>query len=206
MLSPKRVARFCLLAVIYYGLLVIPWPGAWETYRSGYIAVATHLFGQWSLDGQTRFDPLIKKERTREHDVRAILAKRGAENTAVVRFSTIRWGYLSTALTMALILATPIPWKRRLWALLWGLLLVNAFVIGRLFIMLLYCVSSIQDVQLYEPGPFWGRVLFEAYELLFRATTASFLVPILIWIFVALLRMPRPDAPPRSVAASGRRS
>jgi hypothetical protein len=33
----------------------------------------------------------------------------------------------TNALTIALIMATPVQWRRRSWALLWGMLLINAF-------------------------------------------------------------------------------
>ena len=92
---------------------------------------------------------------------------------------SISW--MPTALTIALILATPVPWRQRVWALVWGLLLVHAFI---LFSLQVWIWDESADVSLMSTPPFLQRILDEMDYTLLTQLGASFSVPILIWILV----------------------
>ncbi|MHC4697956.1 MAG: hypothetical protein ACYTFA_14580, partial [Planctomycetota bacterium] len=113
---------FTRLSVIYI-LFVLPWPGLKAEYaaffRTGGNLVLPSLIPEGSIrlapapDPTDRFDTYIHFANKRT----------GGEGEAVA--SSRNSGYLQTAFLISLILATPQAWSGRLWALLWGLILVN---------------------------------------------------------------------------------
>ncbi|MBU0718111.1 MAG: hypothetical protein KJ749_07680 [Planctomycetes bacterium] len=180
----KTLLRFSSLALLVYVVLILPWPGVRETYRAGYCATGEFLFGRFGSSGVVRYEPRAKGGL---EDVDVILGKRTKLGTgeAPVAMSTGRVGYVPAAVVVALILATPIPWRRKWRALVWGLVLVNLFVAFRSALQLLYWFSVPTPVQIHQPGPFWAAVLSAAYEFLFIAPACSFLVPVLVWAMVS---------------------
>ena len=92
-------------------------------------------------------------------------------------------GWIPTALVTALILATPVPWRRRGWALVWGLLLIHAFL---LFSLQLWIWGESSALSLMRLPPFAQTILDDLEYTLVTQIGASFSVPILIWIFVTI--------------------
>lgn len=182
----RGLGRFFIVALLIYAALVAPWPGVREAYRAAHNAAANAVFGSWSQVARVEFAPLEGVGRTKEKDTLVTIRVHGVATNGNVEISSIRNGYLPTAELAALILATPIAWRRRLWSLLWGLIQVNGFVGLRLATMLVYYFCYPWEVRLYEPGPLPARIIVEAHELLFRAPTSTFIVPVLIWIVIAI--------------------
>jgi hypothetical protein len=94
-------------------------------------------------------------------------------------------GWVPTALTMALILATPIPWRRRGAALAGGLVLVHCFI---LFSLQAWIWDNSSDVSLMRLSGFWQEVAGELDYALINQLGASFSVPVVIWILVTFRR------------------
>jgi len=94
-------------------------------------------------------------------DTRIIIGNRhlvdnnGKGPAAFLMLNSRSVGWLPTALTVALIVATPVPWRRRCWALLWGVLLINAFV---LFSVAVYIWNESTTVSLLTLSPFWKEI------------------------------------------------
>lgn len=62
-----------------------------------------------------------------------------------------------------MILATPVPWKRRGWALLWGLLLVHVFMV---LSVACYIWNQSTDLGLLVLTPFWKTIVGSMKETL----------------------------------------
>ena len=186
MLKTKRVVRFFCLLALFYGLLDAPWPGLQERYSAAYRAAGNYLFGSFGSDGVVRFQPRPSGQVRVDTDV--ILARRDSNMGRAVTQTPRRLGYLPTAEVIALIVATPIPWARRCWALLWGLILVHAFIVLRMAITLLHHFEGDVPCSLYELSPFWSETLYGAYEIIVRSPDPSFLVPVFIWAVVSFRR------------------
>jgi hypothetical protein len=86
---------------------------------------------------------------------------------------------------MALILATPVSWRQRGWALFWGLLLIHLFI---LFSLQVAIWEEYPALSLTDFSPFWKSVVDALNYTLITQLGASFSVPILIWILVAIRR------------------
>ena len=97
--------------------------------------------------------------------------------------------YLPLTLTAALILATPMRWSRKGWALLWGLLLTQVFVFVRLTVLLLHhgYAAAGKRYALFEPGSLFSSGLRRADEILADNPTFAFVAPVGIWLFVILV-------------------
>ena len=184
----RLIAQFFLLALAVCVILNLPWPGVGGAYRTGFAVTAHALFGRLGAQGVVRFD---SREGDKIHDLDVILGKRSGAGIGEVpaAMSTERVGYFPTTVLIALVLASPVPWGRKWRALAWGLVLVNLFVAFRMWIQIRFLYSAPSPVQLYEPGPFWSRVLSGSYEFFFLGPACSSMVPLLVWIVVTL----RPD-------------
>ncbi len=210
-LRPKAVAGFVCRLLLFYGLLIVPWPGLQRGYSIVFAAGGNLIFRSFWSEGLVRFRSL--DEGSRGADIEVVFRKRGVSAAGGKRQHSRLLGYLPTAEVVALILATPGWWSRRWKALLYGLLLVNAFVAVRVGISLFHGFTGDLAWALYRPGPFWGQVLDAAVYIAVKAPTISFMVPVFIWILVSFggrdtgISRGRPANPTRKVSrkASGPR-
>jgi hypothetical protein len=97
-------------------------------------------------------------------------------------------GYLPTALLVSLIVSTPVTWKRRGWALVWGLLLIHLFILLRVWLLLLYEFRTGTAVGFYNFGGFARLVLRIMVEGISISPVTSCIVPVLIWMMVIFRR------------------
>lgn len=203
MLPPKRLGRFIIVSVAAYAVLMAPWPGLQRGYaylfRSGGDIVFAR-FWFWP-DGGVRFLNLKslksgdlapgapKIEAVGTFDTLMELRSRGASGVGYLRTSSRYVGYGPTVIVIALVLATPIRWSRRGWALLWGMVWIHAFILLRLTLTLMAGgFAADKKYALFHPSPFWTGVLTRAESLLSDNPTVSFVVPTFIWFLVALRR------------------
>jgi len=182
-MSPrKRIAWFVVSVLALYGVFSVPWPGVAEAYSTLYRAVGNQLFGSFGSGGVVRFQPAPKGSGM---DTEIAIRNSRSPVVGTTPHNTRITGYLPTVEVVALILATPIPWSRRWKALVWGLVLVHAFVIWRVWLTLLHWFSVDQPWALYHPSPFWSKVLSGLFDYAVVAPTCSFVIPALIWILVS---------------------
>ncbi len=117
---------FLLRFVLIFGLLIAPWPG-WDLGYSRFFQSLGRM--AFNLRGETprkvMFQPASGEYPSL--DTRIILentelADRGEKKNCVraTEIDSRSIGWVPTALTAALVLATPIPWRRRLTALAGG--------------------------------------------------------------------------------------
>lgn len=198
MFPKRKIAGFFFCLIVFYAVPMAPWPGLVEAYGNFFRVVVEF--------GTNAADPLhnvvIRRYRPGEPltstvmDTRVIHRIASAPEHWPRGFSqSIRssryTGYMPTILTLALILATPLPWKRRLVSLCIGGLLVNAFVA---------LMPAIQVYQTFhEPGNHWifGQIpsLYPAWEFLLGKLTEMsmwlspyYIGPTVIWLLVVFRR------------------
>lgn len=108
--------------------------------------------------------------------------------TAAINFSSRTMVYLPTALVIALILATGIGWRRRLCALVWGLVWIHVFTVFLLGLMIVMIICAHPELGLFEVSPFWQKVVSLLYEFFFVRFGALSATAVLIWIIVTFRR------------------
>ena len=105
---------------------------------------------------------------------------------ASTRYMSRDAGYGPAVLITALILATPIPWRRRCVALCWGIPLVHGFAALQ-FALTLLLIGTQSGVSLYVLSPFWHKALAVSVAISQNRTT-WLVAPIPIWILVSFRR------------------
>jgi hypothetical protein len=181
------VCRFALL----FGLLIIPWPGWNGIYGEYFRALGQMVFSRDEGSRIVLFTPNVKQAVSSTLTTELTLGNRylldatGKGLLKRAKLDTRSIGWVPTALTLALIAASPLPWIRRGWALLGGLVLVHFFI---LFTLQTWIWSNEPVVSLATFFPF-GKQVADALEFTFvEQLGASFAVPVLIWIFVSFRR------------------
>jgi hypothetical protein len=67
------------------------------------------------------------------------------------------------------------------------MLLVHAFILFRITIVVLKNgFAADKPYALFHPGPFWQDILRRADEVLADNPTFSYLVPVVIWLFILM--------------------
>jgi hypothetical protein len=131
------IAGFTARFALAYGLLMAPWPGWVEAYGEIYCSAARFLFDSTNPDRNIQIRHFVPQPGTRAaeaiQDTAVRLEIRGARIglQEVPPFGTARssryTGYVPTAFAIALVVATPISWRRRAWSLGWAVLLASGF-------------------------------------------------------------------------------
>ncbi len=213
MLPGRTVLRSFLLAVGIYVLLAVPWPGLRGAYRAAFRSVVSGVFAEFGSEGKVRVEYPTEKDRANPafrpglEDLVVALERRTVtwedikqpdgstkrlpvtEGGALrVAIETGRVGYVPTALVIALVLATPMPWSRRLKSLVWAIVFVNLFVVVRVALLLTYSFAQDSPLQQFHLSALTGKVLAFTYEFLFVSPTGTVLVPALIWAIVSFTR------------------
>jgi hypothetical protein len=187
LLRQRKIVQVLIRFWIVFGLLIFPWPNLDNFYGAYFRLLGTLAFSRESGPRMVRFDPHELRHGFSTLGTEMILGNRylvdssGKGAVTLVDLDTRSIGWVPTALTIALILATPMPWRRACWALLWGIVLIHLFI-------LLSLQAAIWDqspvLSLGEPSPM-GQWLADAlYYTLITQMGASFAAPVVIWIAV----------------------
>lgn len=182
----KRISEFLFWCLVIYGLLLLPWHGLMDAYRAGFRAVGDVLFQSVGDGGSVYFEKLSDADRVRDTTLRLTNRTNGTRGSMDIRAAYI--AYRPTAFLVALVLATPTPWSRRGWALLWGLLGVGVFVALRIWLQIFNALSNGDALSVYALGPFGKGVLMAMLKVVVYTPAMSYLAPACIWILVALRR------------------
>lgn len=186
MFTLRVVVGFCVRVTLFYGLLMVPWPGLQNTYGRFYRAVGDVVFGSFGPGGLVSFEP-----RTAPHplyDTEIVLQKLHSPAVGRIPTTSRYMGFMPTAFVIALVLATPLPWARRWLALCWALLWVNLYVAARVALVLVDTYSGNDPLALFKFSPFWKHTVFCATEVVCRSTAGWHLFPIFIWVMVCFRR------------------
>lgn len=183
----RRVARFLLLLVVIYALLVAPWPGLAKGYATLFRAAGEYLFGSIGSEGWASFEPLAVGEGIEDTAI-TLTHERVPGRGGQILISSWYTGYVPTAVVVALVLATPIRWPRKWKALLWALLLIHVFVALRLGLPIYrgFCLDD--EFRQFSLSPLQLKVLEQTIAALRRAPASLFVVPVFIWIAVTFRR------------------
>jgi len=208
----RKVLRFFLIATVICIVLVWPRHGPRSIYGSIFRITISTLLNDFGDGGsvkviapeekdlrnprfhEDKFDSVAVLEVSRTHYEEEIIGGRKAKvpvtNKKISREAVdiARTGYVPTALVIALVIASPVTWKRRLWALVWGGLLVTAFAAGRFYLFAYYRFSRPGELQTIELGGFSDTVVSFLYEHLFVSPTGTVLVPVFVWLLVTFRR------------------
>ena len=100
--------------------------------------------------------------------------------------NSVRQGLVPTVLLVALFIATPIPWRKKLWGLAAGLLLVHCFVALRIAGSLLHGFARLRldGHPLLDVGTLGAWVLRRTHQIMSVDLHITYLAPLAIWLAV----------------------
>ena len=185
-MPPRQLAsRFALLAVYALAFVLIwPWVGDWygRAFRAGTMEMCRTIGASWVV-------VLEPAEHTTAHsDSEMFLINRQTRELAKQTLSSRYIGYAPTTFLVALILATPLTWRRRLTALLWGLVLTHAWIAFSMLLLIVYGYSRGDVVSIFDVSPFTRTALAFMREALVKAPVIKYTVPAVIWMLVSFRR------------------
>ena len=189
LITPKGIIRFFCLFLLAFGLLMAPWPRLGRVYTKFYSAGAAFLFSSFGPTGTVNFEPLSDSE----YDLHITLYHRAhtdpdGEVVAIrTRHNSRHAGYMYTAFLAALILATPIPLKRKTLVLFFGIILIHCLVASQLALRLLHAFNN-GPFSMFALSPFSRRVLSVSNQAFAVNATFGFVVCVFIWILVCFRR------------------
>lgn len=194
---PKHpIKAFVVFFIPIYALLLIAGlAGMDHVYEGMYRSIGNKLFLETGEKGLVQFieaeDPTTKEMASwvllinKEENAKAI-ANGTTVPSARVEISPWSMGYLPIALLLALILSTPIPWKRRLIALAWGLPTLGLFIYFRTWVFIKYFfLNKDEKLDVIDPGPFATSMLEWSYSIFVYNVVVGLFFPILVWILVS---------------------
>jgi hypothetical protein len=195
MFSFKPIKKFVLVLIASYGILLAAghWAGLDVAYQNFIRSAGNSIFQEMWSDGLADFqegtDPLQKGMDTVILLVnKKELGKARAENRSVnvikVYFSTWQSGFLSTAFLLALVMASPVPPRRKLIACGVGLLLITLFVLFRLWINLLFSFDENPKLEVVDLSSFVSGLVHFLDAVFVKHIVVSFVVPLGIWILI----------------------
>jgi hypothetical protein len=173
--------------VVIFAVLIFPWPGFDELYGSYFRAFGSMMLSRDDSARVVTFDRQILQHGFSVLNTQMSLGNRaradGSGLGAVKQtpLDTRSIGWIPTALTLALILATPIPWRRKFLAVLAGLVLVHLLI---LFTLQTWIWSESTSLGLLQLSPFWQEVADGLTYTFLTQMGISFTAPVVIWLLV----------------------
>ena len=192
-----RILGFIGRFVLVYALLIIPWPGWHAAYDNYFCSLGRTVFVAEDEKRLLTFES--NHGPYQALDTSIVITNRELINSQsqahVITLSLDAWGigWIPTALTTALILATAIPWRRRLWSLFWGLFWVHLFI---LFSVWIHIWFNSEQISLVKFSGFWRPVVEGLDYTLITQIGISFSAPVLIWVLVTFRRKDLPGREP----------
>ena len=192
-LLAKKFVGFLLRMVLIYGLFVVLWFNWGEFYGEIFRAGSNILFGSYGNQTIIHFQSYQPKDKKSILDTQVTITQeksllKGNRLTKSIKISSKHFGYTSTILVISLILATPMMWKRQLWTLLWGIILVHIFIVFRMTIGLLAFFSHNEAFGIITFNPFWQKILNFISTIFVVHIGISYIVPVIIWVLVTFRR------------------
>lgn len=175
-------SRFFVRLLVFYGLAAGLWGLVASSYASCFQAAGTAIFRTTFRGGVVGFQPTQKPTNTWDTDV--VFRKIGVGAEGRIPFGTRYLGYAPMCMILSLVLASPIPLRRRCWALFCGLAIINVWCVFCVFLMILDGFSGENVLALYHPSSGVRSALSYITETVTVSTVTRYAVPTFFWILV----------------------
>jgi hypothetical protein len=162
----------------FFAVLVAPWPGFDDAYGAWIRNLGAATLSWDRQDTAIHFEAVVRN-KSRPLDTRIVLVDKGhllpdGKRRATFLDLDMRGiGWVPTAFCTALILATPVPWKRRGRALAWGFCCMHAFILFSLWV----------HIMEYSGGR-RGPLMSGLDETLINQIGSGFFAAALVWVVV----------------------
>lgn len=147
----KLIFSFAAFAAVYLFLL-LPQVNMNGVYAEQFCKLGNFLYQDFPQGGYVQLRTQTDKGK---NDIALFLSnaswiENGKLTGVTTNKASDRIGYLITAFFTALVMATPVSWKRKLVALILGLVLVTAFVMLKLYVIILQAFTQVDWFGLFQ--------------------------------------------------------
>lgn len=181
----RALARFAIIVVVLYAGAMLayrpvgPWPGAGRFHAHCLAALAQAAYGGANGDRSVTFS-VISPPPSDGNDIQMTVGRKWQATT-----SSLLAGYGPAAMVVALIVATPIRWRRRLIALATGLILMHGLIILRMGAHLWFALNG-PDAPAGQSSPSTNDSLTQHLGVAMYGPSIAYATAVLIWLVVAV--------------------
>jgi hypothetical protein len=176
----KSLCLFVFRFALLFSLLTWPWSGLHEAV-SACFRVETRFLVSAAFPGQAFRVQTLSDSRLPSSDTQVIVpdpqkvGPNGRMLALVIPFDSNSQGWVPLAMLMALGIATPLPWSKRITVLLAGIVFIQVLIAATILASVSFNLSN-------GISPVRGYVLFAlANHLLVENIWFSFVPPFLLW-------------------------
>jgi hypothetical protein len=185
MLRSKTLLLFLLKALLIYGLLSAPLTIYDKAYGQFFRKVAEVFFSKFRENGFVKFREWKTPATTHVNiGSYALVRPDGTSKTVTNDINTRYLGYIPTVLLIALVIASPVSWRRKLIALPIGLVLVTLLVIFKEWISLLYLCDQNPWLNLTSYTETGKKLLSFIYRFISVSSSSVLYFVVAIWLMV----------------------
>lgn len=178
-LGPGAVVRFLLVSSVTIAVMTWGWTWVGPAYNGAFRTVFDGLLS--GFDVRIVTDD-VSGSRDAHDALRLVIPQTTTGRAHSIPVDPRSLGYLPSVMVMALAVATPLPWKRRGRALLWGVLCAQAYVVVRVLLAWAFACCQRDALQEGAVTPWWLYVAGYTHLAVFRRNAATYLLPVLIWL------------------------
>jgi hypothetical protein len=171
--------------MVIFVVLTAPWPGLADAYAPLYRAGGNILFARFGSSGNVELRP--STEGDPERNTEFVLTNWRTDARFVFTGSSSK-GYMPTAFVLALIVATPAPWRRRWRAVLWGLACVTVYAALRMAVFLVAAFSEDNGLAVFTLGPLAKSALDYLFWIVVDSFAGWLILPLPIWALLCFRR------------------
>ncbi len=191
MKNPRRIIlSFFAKLVLAYALFLTLWVGINGWYPRQLQTLGTDIFRSTILSTGSQWVVILKPptKKIGTYDSMLAVANRKTRAVGEQPFSSLLMSYLPLAMTLSLIIASPVSWMRRILATLLGSLFVCLWVSLALFCMVLSAYCGEPPLGIYTIGPLLTNILGFVTWVVSVSTVPQFVVPIFFWVLATIRR------------------
>ncbi len=185
MLNTKALAGFLGRFLLFFTVLLLLWTVVGDAYGVMYRQGMTSIYSGFFPGGEVKLERLEDDGSGYDSDVVLTNVRKGFSFGR--RVNSRQQGYIPTIYVVSLILATPIPWSRRLKLTMWGLLIVSLYVPLRLLPALITSFAH-PDFGIFTLGPTSQAILRVLTNTVHINFAGHFVLPIPIWFLLCFRR------------------
>ncbi len=190
-LNRKTLVLFFAKVAGWYAAFLILWPVLGGAYAHLFCVTGDAVFSSFGSAGRTDFvliEPRPAGNKAQDFEIK--LANLQAQRTGTFEpdRNTRNMGYLPTVFTAALVLATPVSWRRRGLALIWAAVLISAFIGLQIALHLFNAYSDPNVIKQFNIAPLTKQLLVIALKVVALSPVTAYIAPVFIWIIATFRR------------------
>lgn len=189
MMSRRKIMVSAAIFIVAYTLLLLPHINLNRVYAEYFCKLGNRLYETTPQGGFVRLSTQTDQGK---NDIALFISRSdwitdGQLMGVTTNKASDRIGYLITAFFLALTLATPLNWKRKMFALGLGFILMTAFVMLKLYIIILHSYTLVDWLGLYQEAAEKERIQFW-YNQFAAPATYGYSFVVIVWLAVSIGR------------------